>query len=98
MGAKKIKIPRDWFATDGSDKLGGRRKESTTFDEPIITKSEDLPELMTTKEAAQFLRRHPKTVEEYRNDGSLKFIKIRNRFFTTPEYIAQFLNRESYKK
>lgn len=79
------KIPRDWRA--------GEKTKTTA----VVIDSDKLPTLLTAKEAADFLRRHYKTVEEYRRDGSLRFIKIRGRFFTTPEFIAQFIESESNK-
>lgn len=96
MGAKKIKFTKDWLNVN--PKISDRARKVHKFEQMRVTKSEDLPELMTTIEAAEFLCRHYKTVEEYRNDGSLKFLKIRGRYFTTPEYIAQFIENESWKK
>lgn len=95
MGAVK-RIPKDWRTQDTKGTRGGLRTRAT-FDFVEVTKSEDLPELMSAKEAAVFLKRHYKTVEEYRNDGSLKFTKQRGRYFTTPEWIAEFLENESKK-
>ncbi len=95
MGAIK-RIPKDWRTQNAENTRGGL-KTTVTYESAEIFKSEDLPELLTTKEAAVFLKRHPKTVEEYRKDGSLKFSKNRGRYFTTPGYIAQFLEDESKK-
>lgn len=92
MGAKKIEIGKDWF------KAGAKQvRKVNKFEQVSITKSEDLPELMTTKEAAEFLKRHFKTIEEWRKDGQLKFLKVRGRYFTTPEFIADFLENEQKK-
>lgn len=96
MGATKVKFTRDWL--NENPKVSNRARKIHKFEQMRVTKSEDLPELMTTQEAAQFLCRHPKTVEEYRKEGALKFLKIRGRYFTTPEYIAQFIENESFKK
>jgi hypothetical protein len=92
MGAKKI--PRDWRTQSSAGTKAGLRTRAT-YEKPDVVRSEDLPELLTTAEAAGVLRRHPKTVEEYRNDGSLKFHKIKGRYFTTPEYVAEFLENET---
>ncbi len=93
MGAVK-KIPKDWRTQKSVNAKGGL-KTTASYKAPEVIKSEDLPQLLTTKEAAAILRRHEKTVEEYRNDGSLKFLKLKGRYFTTPEYIAEFLEEES---
>lgn len=93
MGATK-KIPKNWREAETIGPRGGV-KTTVSFAELEVVRSEDLPKLMTTKEAAQFLRRHPKTIEEYRKEGSLKFCKLRGRYFTTPEFIAEFLEAES---
>lgn len=95
MGAVK-KIPKDW-RTQKSETAKGGLKTTVKYQPPEVIRSEDLPELLTTKEAAKILRRHEKTIEEYRNDGSLKFHKIKGRYFTTPEFIAEFLEDESSK-
>jgi excisionase family DNA binding protein len=95
MGAVK-RIPKDWRTQNTKGTRAGLRTRAS-FDSLEVHKSEDLPELMSTKEAAVFLRRHYKTVEEYRHDGSLKFMKSRGRYFTTPEWIAEFLENESKK-
>lgn len=94
MGAKRI--PKDWRTQNTAGTKAGLRTRAS-FEPDEVTKSEDLPQLMTTLETAKLLRRHPKTIEEYRNDGSLKFLKIRGRYFTTPEYVAEFLEIESKK-
>jgi hypothetical protein len=95
MGAVKT-IPKDWRTQNTAGTKAGLRTRAS-YEAVEVTRSEDLPQLMTTREAATFLRRHPVTVKEYRNDGSLKFIKIRGRYFTTPEYLAEFLEVESRK-
>lgn len=96
MGAPKIKFTKDWLSEDS--KISERAKRIHKFEQMRVTRSEDLPELMTTIEAAEFLCKHYKTVEEYRKDGSLRFLKIRGRYFTTPEYIAEFIEREQQKR
>lgn len=97
MSAAKVIFSKDWWKAD-SKKMNDRSRKIHKFEQMRVTRSEDLPQLMTTKEAAEFLCKHFKTVEEYRNDGSLKFLKIKGRYFTTPEYIAEFIELESRKK
>lgn len=93
MGAKKITIDKDWFKSESKASV----RKISKFEQVSITKSEDLPELMSAKEAAVFLKRHYKTIEEWRKDGQLKFMKVRGRYFTTPEFIADFLDNEQKK-
>lgn len=81
------KIPRDWRTS------GTKITKST----PVVIDSDNLPKLLNARDAAQILNRHPKTIDEYRKDGSLRFIKIRGRYFTTAEFIAQFIESESNK-
>lgn len=95
MGAIK-KIPKDW-RTQKTENTRAGLKTTVKYQPPEVIKSEDLPELITIKEAAGLLRRHPKTIEEYKNDGSLKFMRLKGRYFTTPEWIAEFLEEESAK-
>lgn len=94
--APKITFDKNWL--NEKSKTQSKSRKVHKFEQMRVIKSEDLPQLMTTNEAAEFLKRHPKTVEEYRKDGALRFIKIRGRYFTTPEYIADFIRAESMKK
>ena len=96
MAAIKTEISKDWRSKD--PKTQARARKVHSFEQMRVTRSEDLPELLTTQEAAKFLCRHPKTVEDYRHEGALKFIKMRGRFFTTPEYLAEFIEAESRRK
>lgn len=97
--AKKVTFSKDWMQKpDPKSKRPDHSRQLHKFEQLRVTKSEDLPELMTTQEAAKFLNRHAKTVEEYRNDGLLKFFKIRGRYFTTPEFLADFIESETRKK
>lgn len=93
--AKKVIIAKDWLTANPKTE---RVRRIHKFEQMKVTRSEDLPELMTTQEAAEFLGRHYKTVEEYRKDKSLKFFKIKGRYFTTPEYLAEFIESETRKK
>lgn len=86
MGAAR-KIPKDWRTATA------KNSKSTT----VVIDSDNLPKLLNSKHAAVILCRHVKTIEEYRKDGSLRFIKIRGRYFTTAEFIAQFIEAESKK-
>lgn len=96
--AKKIKFSKDWMTQSNSKKTVDRSRQIHRFEQMRVTRSEDLPELMTVHEAAEFLGRHFKTVEEYRKEGALKFFKMRGRYFTTPEFLAEFIEAETRKK
>lgn len=95
MGAAKITFDNNWLNDGGKKNLRSRKVHK--FEQMRVTRSEDLPELMSTRQVAAFLKKHYKTIEEYRLDGSIKFMKIRGRYFSTPEYIAEFLEREVRK-
>jgi len=97
--AKKVTFSKDWLtAVDSKSKRPDHVRQVHKFEQMRVTRSEDLPELMTSLEAAKFLCRHFKTVEEYRKDGLLKFFKVRGRYFTTPEFLAEFLETETRRK
>ncbi len=97
MGAvRKVVIDKNWINEDS--KKSERSRKIHQFEQMRVTRSEDLPELMTTQEAAEFLGRHYKTVEEYRKGKLLRFFKIRGRYFTTPEFLAEFIESETRKK
>jgi hypothetical protein len=95
--ARRVVFDNNWLQKDDKKKPSTSRKLHK-FEQMKVTRSEDLPQLMTTHEVAAFLRRHFRTVEEYRKEGLLKFFKIRGRYFSTPEYIADFLELELKRK
>jgi hypothetical protein len=99
--AKKIIIDKNWM--NEKPKSAPRSRQVARFEQVRIVRVDELPELISVKKAAAILGRHRKTVEEYRKDyeangQGLKFIKVRGRYFTTPEWIHDFLMRESLKK
>lgn len=96
MGEKKIKFTKDWL--NDNSKVSSRARKVHKFEQMKVTRSEDLPELMTTQQAADLLLRHKKTIEMYRNEGALKFLRVRGRYYTTPEYIADFIETENRKR
>lgn len=91
MSAIKTIVSKDWYKQKDEKKA---IKKVSNFESMKVTAKEDLPNLITSKEAADILRCHPKTIEERRNDGTLKFFKVMGRYFTTPEFIADFLQTE----
>lgn len=90
----KLQIPKNWREQFKTEKNRKSKSNSISLKVEVI-KSEDLPELLKPKEAAKILRVHEKTIEEYRNTNRLKFIKKGGRYFTTPEWIAEHLEREA---
>lgn len=82
-----MSFEKDWW-TKGPKKIVSH---VVKVEQIKATKSEDLPELLDTKEAAVFMRKHYKTVEELRHKKKLKFLKMGGRYFTTPEFIAMYL-------
>lgn len=98
--ARKVKFDRNWI-NEKSGSVSKSRKVSR-FEQVRIVRADELPEMIFTKQAAQILNRHPKTVEEYRKDyerdgSGLRFEKLRGRYYTTAEWIHDFLVRESLK-
>lgn len=98
MNAKKALIDKNWIEAPSEKSATSNVRKLHKFERMTITKSEDLPDLMTPKEAGEFLRRCQTTIREYRLNGDLRFMKIKGRYFTTPEYIADFLEREMKNK
>lgn len=94
MTIGKLKFSKDW-KDDFKTKSKKDRPSRRTLQLEVI-KSEDLPELIAPKKAAQMLHMHYKTLENERRDGKIKFIKRGGRYFTTPEWIAEYL--ETYSK
>jgi hypothetical protein len=97
VGARKVKIEKNWWDVDPKKFKESARKVHK-FEQMTVLRSEDLPELITQKKAAEILNRHYRTIEEYRNEGSLQFKKMRGRYYTTPEWIAEFIEAEWAKK
>lgn len=92
MAAKKISAAKDWWATDTRPVDTMRTKQRVE-----VIKSEDLPELMTIKEAAEFYKCHPKTVQEWISTKVHGSIKLRGRRFITPQHIAYFIESQRKK-
>lgn len=97
MSAAKVQISKDWLNQEPSKTKPDKSRKIHKFEQMRITRSEDLPELMTTTQAAEHLGKHYKTIEEYRRCGDLKFFKIKGRYFTTPEFIQEFIEAETSK-
>lgn len=92
MSAAK-RIPKDWRSHETKAK-GGGLKPTTPIRVDAKT-ADDLPQLMTTKEAADKLRCHYKTVEELRKTRAMKFMKLGSRYYTTVEWVAEYIEVES---
>jgi len=95
VSAVKTIIARDWLDEKSEPRKAVRKLAS--FEQLKVKSKADLPELITTKEAALLLKCHWRTIEEWRKDGALTFIKVMGRYFTTPEFIAHFIEAEIKK-
>ncbi len=95
MSEKKPKFSKEWWKKDAAPRA--KRSQLHKFEQMRVTKSEDLPELMTLAEAAEMFKRSPRTVERWAKSGELRTIKVMGRFFTTPEYIAEFIEVQNLK-
>lgn len=93
---RKPKFTKDWWKDDKNLKPSKKRLEHK-FEQERVTKSEDLPELLTAEEASKLFKRSPRTIERWMKSKVLGSFKIRGRYFTTPEMIAQYLNSEMAK-
>jgi excisionase family DNA binding protein len=95
VAEKKIKFEKNWF-----EKVNAETKRERTLlaiEQVKVTKAEDLPELLSCKEAAPILKTGHKTIADWMAKGHLRSIKIRGRRFTTPQWIADFLKQEIVK-
>lgn len=91
--AEKSVIPKNWF-TKESLAAPAESRMTQILTQTKIMRSEDLPELLTSKEVAPILKVHHKTAADMMRDGTLRSVKIRGRRFTTPQWIADFLRKE----
>lgn len=91
MGAKKVKIAKDWFQS--GDKPHEKRAEDL-FEQTGIIRVEDLPRWLSAVEAAPHLKVEPKYAWELMKKQTVRSTKIGGRRFTTPEWIADYLRRE----
>lgn len=93
MAAKKVGIAKDWWRTDdsGADLIRSSRSKIE------VIRSEDLPELMTVREAAEFYKCHPKTFQKWIDQKQHGSIKLRGRRFVTPQHISYFIESQRKK-
>ena len=90
MGAKKVN--KDWWKSDSPEFSTMSRSSKIE-----VIKSEDLPELMTIKEVAEFFKCHPKTVSDWIARKQLASRKIMGRRFVTPQQISYFIETQQKK-
>jgi hypothetical protein len=94
MGEKKVsEIPKDWFMH--VDTAIGRRRVRAASEKRIVRTLDDLPNLISARDAATALKSNPKTVADWMAKGFLRSMKIRGRRWTTPEWINDFIDREA---
>jgi len=93
MGAKKVGVAKDWWRTEdvGADLFRASRSKIE------VIRSEDLPELITIREAAEFYKCHPKTVQKWIDQKLHGSLKIRGRRFVTPQHIHHFVDKQPKK-
>lgn len=94
----KIIISKDWRqkAPKKTSRIS-RARVSHQFQQVEVIRSEDLPELLTMDETAEFFKVERTTVERWIASGDLESFKIKGRRFVTPEQIGEFIDSE-YRK
>lgn len=96
MGEKKVVVAKDWWQKP-TRKITQQAVRVHGFQHTTVTRSEDLPQLLTVEEAAKLLRSHEKTVRKWIQTKDLQSLKIKGRRFVTPEQIGLFLDSQ-YRK
>lgn len=92
MSIAKISYGKDWAKQSASRAATKPRRQKLDLE---VVRSEDLPEMMRPTQVAQLLKRHPKTIEGLRRERKIRFIKLGGRYYTTPEWVAEYLENES---
>ena len=94
---RKHKIDRDWM--DQEPKSTAQYFATNPLDalKAEVKSIEDLPNLMTSKEAAEVLKVHYRTVELLMKSKKLTSMKIGLRRYTTPLFINIYLANEIKK-
>lgn len=87
----KIKIQRGWYEQSAQPK---EKRLVNLFEQVSIRTKEDLPQLLSAKEAAEVLRCTAKTAADLMAKQIIQSMKLRGRRFTTPEWIADYMRRE----
>lgn len=87
----KVKIEKNWFLKAEPPK---DRRIVALFDQVAITKSEHLPELVCTKRAAVLLGVKEGTARDFMKQKIVQAMKLRGRWYTTPQWIADYMARE----
>lgn len=87
----KVKIQRGWYE---QSEPARETRLVNLFEQVAIRTKDDLPQLLSPKEAAQILRCTAKTASELMSKQIIQSMKLRGRRFTTPEWIADYMRRE----
>jgi hypothetical protein len=93
MGERKITFDKNWWQ-QGKKARPNQVRKAHKFEQERVLRPEDLPQLIPLRRAADMLGRHFKTVEELRAGNKIRFQKMGGRWFTTPEWIADYLRSE----
>jgi excisionase family DNA binding protein len=88
MSAKK-EFANDWF-----NNVAEYKPRKKLVDVESVEKLEQLPRLVSAKEAAEQLSMSSKTINDWMTKGHIKSLKVRGRRFTTVKWLAEFLQNE----
>jgi len=86
-----VKIKKGWFDEKAEPK---QKRLVNLFEQVKVTRVEELPQLLSAKEAAKILRCDAKTAAGLMSKQIVQSMKLRGRRFTTPEWIADYMRRE----
>lgn len=89
MAAPKVKIARDWMIQAGQMRPK-KTSAVSALDLSNVKSVIDLPQWLSPREAAVFLKVHPKTATDMMAKGIVRSVKMRGRRFTTPEWIGEY--------
>lgn len=90
---EKRQLKQDWYLDDSAVEPS-RTRSANLLSDGVVKNVEDLPVLLTPKEAAVHLKCKPKYAAVLMKQKIVESRKIRGRWFTTPEWIAEYIRRE----
>lgn len=96
MRAKQIKVSKDWLNQPASSRSHAVPKTVRLAVEDVL-KLSDLPDLIDQEEAAKQIRLSKYSCGELMRSGALMNVKIGRHRFTTPQWIALFLQGQLNK-
>lgn len=92
---RKKRVSKDWYLeqVDPSKAI----VTSTGFENLNPKSKDDLPKLMTISETAVYFNKDRKTIEDWRDKKHLFFFRISGTYYTTPQHIADYINKQVKK-